>query len=333
MTAGRRGRSGWSSAAGLCLALLAAASCRKSRGAVETEHIEPPRVSAEPAPTPSASAAEPNGALREITFDYGDTPMGTSTVVVAVPAAATKASPLPVLVALHGRGESLKDPARGARGWLDDYDMKAATARLAAPPLTTKDFGGFVTADRLARFNQELAADGYRGLIVVCPYLPDAFHGDQAFDDGSRYAHFVVDEVLPRVYRETPAIGTPATTAIDGVSLGGRAALLVGLLRPAAFGVVAALQPAIDSAEARPFASLAARARTTNPALVLRLLTSSEDYFLEPTLELSKALDAQGVKHRTDLVVGPHSYEFNRGPGVYEMLLFHDRAQRGLGGI
>ena len=29
-------------------------------------------------------------------------------------------------------------------------------------------------------------------------------------------------------------------------------------------------------------------------------------------------------------VVNTHSYRFNRGPGAYEMLLYHDRALRGL---
>ena len=308
-------------------------ACRKSRDAAPAREIQPPRVIAEPAPAPSASALPPSGELREITFEYGDTPIGPNTVIIAVPSEATKAAPLPVLVAFHGRGESLKPPSRGARGWLDDYDLKGAVKRLATPPLTTKDFGSVVAAARLSRLNTALSTDGYRGLIVVCPYLPDAFHGEQAFDDGARYAQFVVDEVLPRVYRETPAIGTPESTAVDGVSLGGRAALLVGLLRPRAFGVVAALQPAIDGAEARPFAALAARARAANPAFALRLLTSNEDYFLEATLELSRELDAHGVKHHTDVVIGPHSYEFNRGPGVYEMLIYHDRALRGLDAI
>jgi enterochelin esterase-like enzyme len=167
-------------------------------------------------------------------------------------------------------------------------------------------------------------------LIVVCPYLPDALHGDRALDDGRKLAAFIADELLPRVYRETPAIGTAETTGIDGVSLGGRAALFAGFARPDAFGVVAALQPAIDQAEAGALSDLAKSARSRNPKLVLRLLSSSDDYFLEATDALSRALTAKGVEHRFDVVVGPHSYEFNRGPGVYEMLLFHDRALRGV---
>lgn len=329
--AGRRPRAPrFEFATSLLILALGAPACHKRPDRATPHAMVPPRVIVASAPQPSASAPAPTGALREVVFEYSDSPVGPSNVVIAVPSHATKESPLPVLVAFHGRGESLKSPARGARGWIDDYDLKRAVERLTFPPLTSADFGGSIAPDRLKRLNEGLAKDGYRGLIVVCPYLPDAFHGDQAFDDGSRYAHFIVDEVLPRVYREVPAIGTPEATSVDGVSLGGRAALLVGWLRPNAFGAVAALQPALDSAEARPFAALAQRALAENAKLSIRLLTSSEDYFLEPTIELSRELHAHGVKHHTDIVVGTHSYEFNRGPGVYELLIFHDRALRGL---
>jgi iron(III)-salmochelin esterase len=318
----------------LLTACLFAAACRKPRNDV-TQVPTPPRITTTtaPAPTPSGSAEPPTGELREMTFDYAGTPVGANTVVVAVPTNAKKESPLPVLVAFHGRGESLKSPSRGARGWIDDYDLKKAVKRLAALPLAAADLGDSVAPDRLVKMNEALRTDPYRGLIVVCPYLPDMFHGDQALGDGARYATFIVDEVLPRVYRETPATGTPETTLVDGVSLGGRAALLVGLLRPKAFRVIAALQPALDNAEARPFAALAEKAKVENPALVLRLLTSSEDYFLEPTVQLSHELKSRGVSHKLDIVVGTHSYDFNRGPGVYEMLIFHDRAVRGLDAI
>jgi hypothetical protein len=266
--------------------------------------------------------------LRELTWHYDGTPFGASDVVVAIPSGGPDEERFPVLVAFHGRGESLKGPKRGARGWVDDYELGLTTSRLWTPPLTARDFLGMVTDAHLAELNADLAARRFRGLIVVCPFLPDVLRGSRGESDGRLLARFVVDEVLPRVYRETPALGTAATTGIDGVSLGGRAALFVGFERPEAFGAVGALQPALDDDEAVRVAQLAQDARARNPALAVRLLTSDEDYFLAPTRLLSRALLDHGVEHRLDVVVGTHSYEFNRGPGGYEMLLFHDRALR-----
>lgn len=269
-----------------------------------------------------------SGALRETTWHYDSTPFGASEVVVAVPADAAPGEKFPVLVAFHGRGESLRGARRGVRGWLDDYTLPKTTRRLSSPPLTANDLLGFVTDAHLAELNADLARTPYRGLIVVCPFLPDVTRGPHGEADGKLLASFVVDEVLPRVYRETPAIGTAASTGVDGVSLGGRASLLVGFSRPASFGAVGALQPALDNDELVRFAELAQDARAKNPALSLRLLTSDEDYFLEPTEGLSHILTTRHIAHQLDVVTGTHSYEFNRGPGGYEMLLFHDRALR-----
>jgi iron(III)-salmochelin esterase len=295
--------------------------------AAEAPRAPEPGAATKPQGAPEAGSrgASPPGSFRELTWRYASTPLGPSEVVVAIPEGPPGAR-WPVLVAFHGRGESLKGPKLGARGWVDDYALGAAARRLSAPPLAKEDLLGFVTGSHLSELNAGLAAHPFRGLIVVCPYLPDVLRGGHGFEDGRALARFVVDDLLPRVYRETPAVGTPASTAVDGVSLGGRASLMVGLLRPEAFGAVGTLQPALDDEEAAQFAELAARARAKNPSLALRLLTSDGDYFLDATRELGGALSARGVAHRLDVVVGPHSYEFNRGPGAYEMLLFHDRA-------
>lgn len=248
-------------------------------------------------------------------------------VVVSIPAH-PGGQRFPVLVALHGRGEAFKGPARGARGWIDDYGLDRAISRLSHPPLTADDLQGLYGAKRLGALNARLAEQPYRGLIVVCPYTPDILSGDRLFELAEPLARFVVDRLLPRVYRETPAIGSAKTTGIDGVSLGGRAALLVGLSRPRAFGVVATLQPAFDIADADDLAARASIAQKQNPNLILRLLTSEGDYFLRATESISRAFRAHAIAHEFALVPGPHDYVFNRGPGAYEMLLFHDRALR-----
>ena len=279
-------------------------------------------------PPPRLSAAPELAPARELTWVYDRTPVGAMQVVVSVPPA-RKNEKLPVLIAMHGRGEAFKGPERGARGWIDDYWMPKAITRLSSPPLVAADFLGMVETTRLTRLNASLRARPYRGLIVVCPYTPDILAGARPFSAAVPLERFLVDDLLPRVYRETPAVGSAAATGIDGVSLGGRASILVGLARPQAFGVVAAVQAAFDAGDATELASRAKKARAGNSKLVLRLLTSDRDFFVGANRTIAAAWEGAGVDNRLDVVRGDHSYEFNRGPGVYEMLLFHDRRLRG----
>lgn len=258
---------------------------------------------------------------------WNDTPIGEMQVVISVPKH-LEGEKLPVLITMHGLGEARKGPAKGARGWLDDYDLAKAEARLASPPLTTQDLQGFA-GERLEVFNQTLKDEPYRGLIVVMPYTPDILKGDRPFSLAEPLASFLVDKLLPRVYKETPAIGSVASTGIDGVSLGGRAALLVGLSRPEAFGAVGGLQPAFDQKDAPELTRRALEARKKNPTFQLRLLTSVGDYFLGSTKAISQAFDEADVFHSLVIVPGDHSYKFNRGPGAYELLMYHDRVLRG----
>lgn len=276
-----------------------------------------------------ASARRAEAAPRELSWRFEQGPFGPSEVVISVPASADPEERFPVLVAFHGRGESAKSSVRGARGWLDDYLLGRAVTRLAHPPLDSRDFEGYVSAERLAQINGALLAQPYAGVIVVCPFLPDVLQGERVWVEGEKLADFVADTLLPRVYAKTPALGTAASTGVDGVSLGGRAALLVGLSRPRAFGSVGSLQAALDGTEVQRFAALAARALAQNPALALRLLTSDEDYFRSPNQALSAELGARAVPHALAQVQGTHSYQWNRGPGVLEMLLFHSRVLRG----
>jgi enterochelin esterase-like enzyme len=265
---------------------------------------------------------------QELTWDYPETELGPMRVVVLIPEREPNVR-LPVLVAMHGRGEALKGPEAGARGWVDDYWLPTSIERLHRPPLTLEDFRGFADDTRLARLNASLLERPYQGLIVVCPYTPDILPADEPLDKALPLARFVVDTVLPRAYRETPAIGSPETTGVDGVSLGGRAALGIGLLRPKAFAVVAAEQAAVRSDNSEDIIGRAREAKAQKPDLYVRLLTSSDDYFIKANQGLAEALSAAGVRTEIITVPGPHDYVFNRGPGAYEMLMFHDRVLRG----
>lgn len=284
------------------------------------------------APVPTNSQPNPHPSLlpqSEVTWTYAATPIGPMNAVVVLPER-TPDERFPVLVTFHGTGEARKGPEKGARGWIDDYGMYKAIERLHHPPLTAEDLEGFADPDRLAKLNAALAAQPYRGLVIVNSYTPDMLRGDEPFSKVPPLARFVIDELLPRAGRETPALGTPQTTGIDGISLGGRAALAIGLRHPEAFAAIGGLQPAFDTENAGAVASRAALARQKNPALSFRLLTSEGDYFLGATKAISAAMKSAGVPHSLVIVPGPHDYPFNRGPAVYEMLLHHDRVLRGL---
>ncbi|MFC1642590.1 alpha/beta hydrolase [Myxococcota bacterium] len=288
------------------------------------------RVSAAEASSPSGVfPTDSSLSARELTWDYPETSVGPMRVVVSIPARNSQQTKLPVLIAMHGRGEAFKGPARGARAWVDDYWLPRALERLVRPPLLPADLLGYVEPGRLAQLNESLARRPYRGLIVVCPYTPDILAGNHPFSAARDLAGFLVDILLRRVYRETPAMGTPASTGVDGVSLGGRAALLVGFERSRSLGAVAGLQAAFDSADASELGRLAQLARKANPGLRLRLLTSQGDFFLAANRAISAEWRRRSLAHELLVLPGPHDYAFNRGPGVFEMLLFHDRALRG----
>ena len=273
------------------------------------------------------AGAPPRGAVRMLEWDVPGGTNGAGRVAVLVPAWGAPDERFPVLFALHGRGEALKNPKDGALGWPRDYALTRAYARLAAPPLTDDDLEKMSDRARLQRTNADLAARPFGGVITVCPYLPDLDLADQG---GIRtYGRFLIEVVLPRVRAETPAMPAPSATGIDGVSLGGAVALRVGLANPQAFGALGTLQAAVQRQQAAELAAAARAARAKNPALKLRLLTSDGDYFKDAIQAIDRAWKDGGIEHEYVEVPGPHDYPFNRGPGAFEMLLWHDRALRG----
>jgi hypothetical protein len=303
------------------LGAAAFAACSRKEQAT----VAPPQAGSPP-PVP-VDAGTARGATRLVTLTFDMEAGPPTTAAILVPAWGGSDARWPVLVALHGRGEALKGPDRGAFGWPRDYDLVRAIGRVVAPPITDEDLEGFVDAEHQAQMNRALAARPFEGLIVACPYVPDM--DLRTFRDMRAYGRWIVDVFLPRVRRETPALASIEATGIDGVSLGGATALRVGLMNPQAFGAVGALQPAVFEDQAQEWTEIARAARAKNPRLPLRLVTSHEDYYHSAITRLSNAWRAGGVAHDFVDVPGPHDYAFNRGPGAYELLVWHDRALRG----
>ena len=317
-------------AATLCCAGCSGHRCESQEARREQYVIPKVSNTARLAPTLSDDAGDPRPikqGTEELTWTFDQTAFGRIDVVVVLPDRLPNER-FPVLIALHGRGEAMKGPVRGARGWIDDYALGRAIRRLSMPPLEPRDFEGLAEPKRLKSINEELKTRPYQGLVVICPYTPDVLTGERPFDRAVPFARFLVDTVLPRARRELPIIDSASATGIDGVSLGGRLALLSGLYEPTSFGAVATLQAAFDTSDASRLAGMAVNAKKANPSLKFRLLTSDEDYFLNANRAISAAFTQTHVEHQFLVVTGPHDYIFNRGPGAIEMLLFHDRALR-----
>jgi hypothetical protein len=264
-------------------------------------------------------------------LDFAASPVGPEKAIAIVPRWGDSGARFPVLVALHGSGEAVRGIEVGARGWLRDYDIGRTITRLRSPPLFRDDFKGFVDAARLLRINASLAERPFRGLIVACPWVPDLVsEKDRSnLDAPLPFGRFVVEDLLPRIAAETPALSDRASTGIDGVSLGGRVALVVGLAHPGRFAAIGTLQAAIQDNEPPALVKRAREAMGDADRLRLRLVTSDQDYFRSTIGALHLALKAGGIEHEHLVIPGPHDYAFNRGPGGIEMLLWHDRVLRG----
>ncbi|MFO0664880.1 MAG: alpha/beta hydrolase-fold protein [Polyangiaceae bacterium] len=317
------------------LAVLIAAACNKTEPKHERQAsvAPPPTVTAPPdarAPDPLVKSVWEEDGTRVEEWELAPQEKPTTRLAVLLPKEANKASAVkyPVVIALHGRGEALKRPPEGALGWAKDYDLLRAIGRMSKPPLAPADFHGFVEPARLQKMNEDLAARPYAGMIVVCPYLPDLDLRAGQEAGMQLYGDYLVQHVLPLVRSRLPAMSDAKGTGIDGVSLGGAVALYVGLGFPETFGSVGGLQPAIQSADADLWAKRVQEARARNEHQSLRLLTSAKDYFREGIGRLSSTLRARKVAHEYLDVPGPHDYIFNKGPGSYELLYFHERGMR-----
>ena len=224
---------------------------------------------------------------------------------------------------LHGLGETNQERA-GAYAWVERYGRGSAYGRLKSPPVVRTSKRADMTDERLAEINAELAKRPFRGMAIVCPYLPNVNRaGRPSLDDVAR---FVTGTVIPSARAESSRIADGAEhTEIDGCSLGGYVSLEVFLRRPAAFAAWGGVQSAIGAARARSYADRIARALAEQGPRPLLVETSTRDAFRQGNEALSAELTKRGVPHTLRVLPGPHDQPWLREAGTLEMLLWHDR--------
>jgi len=279
------------------------------------------RASAEQAGDPSAQGSA-DFEVRDLALD-GDRKLSRRMTLV-VPRGLGPRDKLPLLVLLHGLGET-GDERAGAFAWLERYGLGTSLSRLLHPPIARTSKPLDFTDAHLAAFNADLSRAPFRGFVVACPYLPNINKAKDPKATLDAYAAWTCDVVLPRARREAPLLEGAAHTAIDGCSLGGFAAIEVFLRRPQAFGSLGAVQAAIGAHRAARYAERIAEVVKTHGARALHLETSSQDPFREANLALSVELTRLGVPHDAVILPGPHDQPWLREVGTLEMLRWHDR--------
>ena len=326
------------------LAALAGGACGRSRRPAPRDLGPPPGptlapgqdapltvvASVEPAPYPQSPPKELLANDELALHDWslaGDAKLARRAVVL-VPRHLSVAERVPLLIALHGLGETV-DEEMGAYAWVRRYGIAEGYAHLRRPD-TIDSLGAMISGERADELRATLAAQPFRGMVVACPYTPNFWKvGPSPEATLDAYARWLFEVLVPRLRAETPALVEPEHLGVDGVSLGGYASLAVGARRAAELGAIGCVQAALSVAEAPGWADRISTTFATTGSRPLHLLTSTLDVFRPSVEALDRALVARKVPHDFRLAIGPHDQPFLRGPGSLEMLLWQSRALGG----
>jgi enterochelin esterase-like enzyme len=235
---------------------------------------------------------------------------------------------VPLLVLLHGLAETV-DPKMGAYAWLERYGVGTAYDRLRRAPIERTSRRGDWTDARLAEVNGDLATRPFRGMALVCPFVPNVYKSPNPTAEMDALAGWIVDEVVPACQVDAPINPDPARTGLDGCSLGGFIGLEVFLRRPEAFATWGGVQSAISEAGAAGYADRLEKAVGRVGARMLHVESSSLDPYRAANERLAAELARRKLPCELRVPPGPHDQPWLREAGTIEMLAWHDRALRG----
>lgn len=242
--------------------------------------------------------------------------------VLVVPKYLAPGQKLPLVVLLHGLGETTNERL-GAYAWVEKYGLGSAWQRLKRAPIERTSKRGEWTDARLAEVNEELAARPFRGFAMACPFMPNP--GSPAEVDA--YARWLEKSLVPRVRKEVELHEDSAHTYLCGVSLGGYVSLEVLVRTPHLFGAWAGVQTAIGPFAAPGYAEKIAAA-WKNEVHPMLLLTSTQDHWKASSEALAAAFKAKNLVATYRVVPGPHDQPWLQEAGTIEALLWLDRIGR-----
>lgn len=274
-------------------------------------------------PVAAATPESEDLAQHDLVLD-GDRKIARRALVLA-PTHVSAKTRLPVLVLLHGLGETGNE-LLGIHAWGERYGAVGAYERLRRPPLQrTLERARYLTDDRLRTLDAALADRPFRGMVLVCPVTPNPRRIGSVERVLDRYADWIDETLLPAVRAKVPSAEGPASTGLDGCSLGGWVGMEVFLRKPWLFGSFGCVQAAFNVAKARRYAERIAETFAGAAPRPVHVETSSTDPFRRANETLAERLGQLGVPHELRVPPGPHNQPWLREVGTLEMLLWHDR--------
>lgn len=252
---------------------------------------------------PRAVAADASGNWRPRQLELREVAVAGSLsrlIVVGTPRHLAPFERVPLLVLLHGLGET-GDARTGAWAWFERYGLGTGYDALCDSP-------------------------SFRGLVLACPYMPNLPIADPGALDV--YARWIVEVVIPTARRECPVIDSSPATYLGGCSLGGHFSLEVLLRRPEVFSAWGGVQTAIHEAAAVRYAQRLADVAAHNGPRELLVETSTEDPFRRGSEALSTELARLGQGNRFIELPGPHDQAWLRSSGTPAMLQWFDALPR-----
>lgn len=265
----------------------------------------------------AALGAVRSGRAEEAPLTVRDVGLRGRRALLVTPRPPSPPASLPLVVLLHGLGET-GDPRAGAYAYWERYGLPGAYARLLTPPVTRISRAGYFTDAALTRVNASLAGRPFGPLAFLCPHVPNLQSPVQV----APFATWLVKEGIPEARALFASVGAPVgKVLLAGCSLGAFIGFESLLAFPEAFSAVAGVQSAIGTGAAPRYAKALADAGVRT-----YLSTSSGDPYRGPTRALAAALRARGVAPDTHEAPGPHDQPWLREVGMVELLLWLHRA-------
>jgi putative tributyrin esterase len=196
-----------------------------------------------------------------------------------------------------------------------------------------------------------------QGLILVMPEGNVSYYVNSATVPQDKYEDYIIHDLAADVEARFPAKDDRGSRAIVGISMGGFAAVELGLTHPDRFVFAGAISPAIDAAERRfswrrmqqwwkfraifgPFGSKERQARdpfvavqSADPRAIpyLYLTAGESEPLLKPNQRFVERLKQRGLAYEFHTTPGRHDWaEWNvQIPGCFESLLRNLHAAAG----